>query len=225
MTELPRVHVVIPAAGIGLRMAADRPKQYLKLLDRPILQWTLEKLAKLKLGSIAVALAPNDEWFESIPNTASVLKVTGGVSRAESVLSALTAIESDAADWVLVHDAVRPLVKLEDVHRLIAVALKNGFGAILAQPVTETLKVVSDLEVVETVDRSRVWRAQTPQIFPLMELQSALSAMPEATDEASAMEAAGHRVAVVEGDARNIKITTPGDMAYATFLLREEHSQ
>ena len=70
-----------------------------------------------------------------------------------------------------------------------------------------------------------VWRAQTPQIFPLMELQSALSAMPEATDEASAMEAAGHRVAVVEGDAKNIKITTPIDMAYATLLLREEHSR
>ena len=67
MTELPRVHVVIPAAGIGLRMAADQPKQYLKLLDRPILQWTLEKLAKLKLGSIAVALAPDDEWFREHP--------------------------------------------------------------------------------------------------------------------------------------------------------------
>ena len=225
MTELPRVHVVIPAAGVGLRMAADQPKQYLKLLDRPILQWTLEKLAKLNLESIAVALAPDDERFESIPNTASVLKVTGGASRAESVLRALTAIESDAADWVLVHDAVRPLVKLEDIHRLIEVAIKNGFGAILAQPVTETLKAVSDLEVVETLDRSRVWRAQTPQIFPLIELKSALSAMPEATDEASAMEAAGHRVAVVEGDARNIKITTPIDMAYATLLLREEHSR
>ena len=94
MTELPRIHVVIPAAGIGLRMAADQPKQYLKLLDRPILQWTLEKLAKLNLGSMAVALAPDDEWFESIPTTASVLKVTGGASRAESVLRALTAIES-----------------------------------------------------------------------------------------------------------------------------------
>ena len=206
-------------------MAANQPKQYLRLLDRPVLQWTLEKLAELNLGSMAVALTPDDEWFESIPNTASVLKVTGGASRAASVLSALTAIESDAADWVLVHDAVRPLVKLEDIHRLIEVAIKNGFGAILAQPVTETLKAVSDLEVVETVDRSRVWRAQTPQIFPLMELQSALSAMPEATDEASAMEAAGHRVAVVEGDARNIKITTPIDMAYATLLLREEHSR
>ena len=225
MTELPRIHVVIPAAGIGLRMASDQPKQYLELLDRPILQWTLEKLAKLNLSSIAVALASDDEWFDSIPNTASVLKVTGGASRAESVLSALSAIESDVADWVLVHDAVRPLVKLEDIHRLIEVAVNNGFGAILAHPVTETLKAVSDLEVVETVDRSSFWRAQTPQIFPLTELQSALSAMPEATDEASAMEAAGHRIAVVEGDAKNIKITTSSDMAYATFLLRQEQSQ
>ena len=225
MTELPRIHVVIPAAGIGLRMASDQPKQYLELLDRPILQWTLEKLAKLNLSSIAVALASDDEWFDSIPNTASVLKVTGGASRAESVLSALSAIESDVADWVLVHDAVRPLVKLEDIHRLIEVAVNNGFGAILAHPVPETLKAVSELEVVETVDRSSFWRAQTPQMFPLTELQSALSAMPEATDEASAMEAAGHRIAVVEGDAKNIKITTSSDMAYATFLLRQEQSQ
>jgi len=225
MTELPRIHVVIPAAGIGLRMAASQPKQYLNLLDRPILQWTLERLAELNLASMTVALAPDDEWFDSILNTVSVLKVTGGASRAESVLRALTAIESSATDWVLVHDAVRPLVKLEDIKRLIEVATNNGFGAILAQPVTETLKAVSSLEVVETLDRSRVWRAQTPQMFPMMQLHSALSAMPEATDEASAMEAAGHRIAVVEGDARNIKITTPSDMAYAEFLLREEQSQ
>ena len=167
MTELPRIHVVIPAAGIGLRMAANQPKQYLKLLDRPILQWTLERLAELNLASMVVALAPDDEWFDSIPSTASVLKVTGGASRAESVLRALTAIESSATDWVLVHDAVRPLVKLEDIKRLIEVATNNGFGAILAQPVTETLKTVSNLEVVETLDRSRVWRAQTPQMFPM----------------------------------------------------------
>ena len=112
-----------------------------------------------------------------------------------------------------------------DIKRLIEVATNNGFGAILAQPVTETLKAVSNLEVVETLDRSRVWRAQTPQMFSHDAASFSIERDAEATDEASAMEAAGHRIAVVEGDARNIKITTPSDMAYAEFLLREEQSQ
>lgn len=224
MNVASRVHVVVPAAGLGVRMGASVPKQYLKLIDRPILQWTLGTLSRLGAANVLVALNAEDRWFAGLPGTEHVKRVIGGETRAQSVLNALRVLDAPDDDWVLVHDAVRPCVRLASIERLIDVAREHGFGAILAQPLTDTLKKAEGQMIKATVDRANLWRAQTPQIFPLAHLKAALSFMQDATDEASAMEAQGHPVALVPGDNDNIKITTKSDMDYAAFVLRQENS-
>jgi len=223
MSVNSRVHVVVPAAGLGLRMGASLPKQYLPLIDRPILQWTLETLTSLNPANLMVAINAEDKWFRELPEIGHIKPVLGGQTRAQSVLNALNELDAPDDDWVLVHDAVRPCLRLESAQRLIEVALSDGMGAILAQPVTETLKRADGQRIQATVDRNNLWRAQTPQIFPFAALREALAGNLEATDEASAMEALGHSVKLVPGDHDNIKITTKSDLDFAAFVLSQEH--
>ena len=227
---------IIPAAGGGTRMAADRPKQYLPLASKTVIRHVLERFGRHPLISgIVVALAEQDEYWteQSAPRGKPLLTVTGGAERCHSVLNALHLLAAEAAgpeDWVLVHDAARPCLRVRDLDRLIEGVQDHPAGGLLGVPVADTLKRVDDDGVVrDTLERRGVWRALTPQMFRLGMLTEALeSAIADGvvvTDEAAAMERAGHRPRMVAGSADNLKITLPGDLAFAEMLLasRNDH--
>lgn len=220
---------VVPAAGSGARMGAESPKQYLELAGRPILQLTLDALLALQgLAGVMVALAEDDHRWSALPAAADsrIKTTTGGAERADSVLACLLALEAEAqsSDWVLVHDAARPCVSLAELETLVAELEEDPVGGLLALPVAETVKR-SDGEqrVAATVDRDGLWLAQTPQMFRYGMLRSALESASAngltVTDEASAMEQAGHAPRLVAGAATNIKITRPADLTLAAGYL------
>jgi 2-C-methyl-D-erythritol 4-phosphate cytidylyltransferase len=228
-----KIAVVIPAAGIGQRMQADRPKQYLQLAGKTILEHTVGRLLQLpQLGSIWLALSADDPYFEttSLAQQSQVQRVEGGAERANSVLNALQAIDAEQFPWVLVHDAARPLVQLADIENLLQQCFLQRSGGILATPVRDTMKRgngASPLSAVDhTVPRQQLWHALTPQLFPTALLRDCLSQALAAgvaiTDEASALEWAGHPVLLVPGRADNIKITQPEDLALARFYLEQQ---
>lgn len=225
---------IVPAAGVGSRMKADRPKQYLTLLGHTVLEHTIEKLLRHPLiTKVVVAVSDDDPYFPelSLANHERVIRVSGGKERADSVLSALNYVcENLPNEWVLVHDAARPCVVLDDVSRLISVATQHEVGAILASPVRDTMKR-ADLaqQIQHTVDRVALWHALTPQMFRAQSLQralhDALQQQVTITDEASAFEWLGYAPALVAGRADNIKITQPEDLALAEFYLRREKEE
>lgn len=232
MSERARCWAVIPAAGIGARMGADKPKQYLPLLGKTVIEWTLEKLAaQPQLSGVVVALAPDDRYWDTlqIDNGLPVQRAEGGSERCHSVLNALQVLRAQAAadDWVLVHDAARPCVRNSDIDRLVESVSRHAVGGLLATPVRDTMKRCDDsATVLETVSRERLWHALTPQMFRLGPLQQALHAAIAAgigvTDEASAMEYAGWMPRVVPGHGDNIKITQPEDLVLAQFYLQQQ---
>ncbi len=220
---------VVPAAGIGARMGADLPKQYLPLAGASVLEHSLRALlACSRLAAVIVALHPEDTRAQSLPVFADprVQRVTGGAQRSDSVHLALAALlqQADPRDWVLVHDAARPCLRAADVEALIAAVTASDRGAILAEPIVDTVKQAGDDGLVQrTLDRRGLWRAQTPQMFRLGELHDALQDAARRglaiTDEASAMELAGHPVQLVSGPARNLKVTLPADLELARWYL------
>lgn len=213
-------------------MGAARPKQYLPLAGKTVLEWTLERLcAQPQLQGLMVALAPDDAHWESLEMDCALPLwcVDGGAERCHSVLNALHALADRAApdDWVLVHDAARPCVRNSDIDRLIESGRHHGVGALLAIPVRDTMKRCDASGTVsETVSREHLWLALTPQMFRLGALRQALGdAIAGAvlvTDEASAMERAGLSPRVVPGHSDNIKITRPEDLALAQFYLQQQ---
>jgi 2-C-methyl-D-erythritol 4-phosphate cytidylyltransferase len=215
-------------------MAADRPKQYLLLGDCTVLKHTLQRLMASQLyAGIVVALSPKDEYWSSLclSDTEQVHRVVGGLERADSVLSGLgfiTLLGSDD-DWVMVHDAARPCVTETDLRRLVEKVGNDPVGGILALPVHDTLKDVESDRIQSTVDRSRVWRALTPQMFRLGLLRDALRDASRnnrlVTDEASAIELKGLRPLIVEGRPDNIKITRPEDLPLATYYLEQQRCE
>lgn len=218
---------VMPAAGVGARMAAAVPKQHLEVGGKSLLQHSLDALLAIAaVESVVVALGPDDPRAAALRGWPRVRLAVGGARRADSVLAALHVLQEFAEqdDWVLVHDAARPCLSPADGSRLVATVLASGTGALLAEPVVDTIKRVDGGgKVLGTVDRSELWRAQTPQMFRLGELtdvlERALRAGAVITDEASAMEWAGYPVAVVPGSSRNLKVTVPEDLALAAFYL------
>ncbi|QIB64229.1 2-C-methyl-D-erythritol 4-phosphate cytidylyltransferase [Kineobactrum salinum] len=218
---------VIPAAGSGSRMAADCPKQFLEIGGVSLLRHSLRALLACDaVVGVVVALPGADPRAAELAREPRVEVVSGGARRADSVLAALRQLQkiADAADWVLVHDAARPCVAVADIERLIAQVSRSGSGALLAQPVLDTVKQADAAgQVCATLDRTSLWRAQTPQMFRLGELQAALVAALDAgvevTDEASAMEWAGHPVQLVAGSARNLKVTVAEDLQLAAWYL------
>lgn len=212
--------VVIPAAGIGSRFQADRPKQYTLIDGEIILKKTINFfLALPNIKKIVVALHTDDPYWSTLDiQDARVMTVTGGVSRAESVLNGLLLLqETEMSDqWVLVHDACRPFICKIDLENLIHAAKNDAVGGILATPSTDTLKRVVAGRIVETVDRETIWRAQTPQMFRLgilsQALQQALHAAAAITDEASAIEWIGLQPMIIEGSVSNRKLTFSGDL-------------
>ncbi|MBD2859941.1 2-C-methyl-D-erythritol 4-phosphate cytidylyltransferase [Spongiibacter sp. KMU-158] len=231
-----KLWAVVPAAGAGRRFGVETPKQYLPLLDKTVFEHSLGVLFGIaELAKIVVALSADDAYFDSlvIANSDRLLKVNGGAERADSVLAGLQGLNGLAADddWVLVHDAARPCVSAEEMNRLLALRDgSNGIGGLLALPVVDTLKRVDDhYKVVNTVDRNALWRALTPQLFRFAELKQALEyclarGLP-VTDEASAIEQFGKQAKVVLGNARNIKITYPQDLALAAHFLSLQQAE
>lgn len=223
--------VVVPAAGVGKRMGADRPKQYLPLLGRPLLSLTLRNILTWPgLSGVVVAVSQDDSYFDHLPEARHSLvhKVTGGAERADSVLAALNylAIREPEDTTVLVHDAARPCVALEDIAALLDT--KVASTALLAQPASDTVKRGRSEQgrtvVDETLDRDLIWLAQTPQKAPLGILQSCLRKGLEQgaaiTDEASALELFGYAPQLVPGRRENFKVTHPTDIVLAETVLR-----
>lgn len=228
---LPPFWVVIPAAGIGSRMCADRPKQYLTLGGQSILEHTLDCfLDHPQLRGLVVCLAEEDPYWPDLKcaRDARVHRAAGGSERADSVLAGLLALSglgADDTDWVLVHDAARPNLALEDLNCLLNSLADDPVGGLLAVPARDTLKRAgADGRVQETVDRSVIWQAFTPQMFRLGSLREvladALASGVVVTDEASALEWAGYHPRLIEGRADNLKITRPEDLDWLQHRWR-----
>ena len=229
------IWAVVPAAGSGRRLGGEIPKQYREIAGAPLMEHTLRALLESPdIRGIVVALDPSDRRADAIESLSDVRVQTtpGGAERADSVMAGLELLASQATeeDWVLVHDAARPCLPLEALTALVERARLMGEGAILAEPVADTLKQVDDAgSVAGTVDRASLWRAQTPQLFPLFPLRAALGQCFEegvsVTDEAMAMEYVGQPVHVVEGPSSNIKVTVEADLAFADLVLRKRGAQ
>ena len=224
------MHLLIPAAGLGKRMGGDRNKLLLSLLERPLLAWTVEAIAKTSVIEwIGLIGQPYDfAAFEAViaqvqpPQTVEL--IVGGDTRQESVYNGLQALPNHAQQ-VLIHDGARCLATPELFERCAA-ALQTCPGLIAAVPVKDTIKVVNDQHhVTATPDRSQLWAAQTPQGFDVQQLREAHEQGRQqgwaVTDDAALFEQCGLTVQVVPGEETNLKITTPVDLAIATFILQQ----
>jgi len=230
MTEPTKTWAVVPAAGVGKRMNADRPKQYLLLNGKTVIEHTLERLLQSDVFTgISVAISAEDPYWPEldVSKQTKIITAPGGKERADSVLSALKAIREQASDndWVLVHDAARPCITATDIKQLLTSLQHDTVGGILALSSHDTLKNVNGLDIVGTLDRSHIWRALTPQMFRYGMLKAALEQHQgnrAITDEASALELQGFQPKIVEGRPDNIKITRPEDLALAQFYMEQQ---
>lgn len=223
--------IVVPAAGVGARMGANCPKQYLSFCGKTVLEHTLERLLLVPdVAGIYLVLGENDGYWDQLPIAQHnrIRRVVGGAERCNSVLNALRQIREKANpnDWVLVHDAARPCIHLQSILQLIAQVKEHPIGGILGVPVSDTLKRVNDFIIDSTLDRRVLWQAQTPQMFRLELLHDCLlRGLAEGkliTDESSALEAYGYQPLIVQGRSDNIKITRPEDLAIAAMLLQQQ---
>jgi len=222
---------VVPAAGVGSRMASQIPKQYLKLGHKTILEHSIAALQNHpKINGVVVAVSKNDTYWQELnmDSTKRVIQAEGGKERCHSVYNGLCAIADiiEPSDWVLVHDAARPCLRYEDLDKLMTELASHAVGGLLAVPVRDTLKKTQgDNLVSQTIDRAGLWQAQTPQMFRYGLLKSALLQALESevmvTDEASAIENSGYHPKLVEGHTDNIKITLPEDLALAEHYLEK----
>ena len=227
---MPKFFAVIPAAGSGSRMGQDLPKQYLELLGRPLIYYSLKRLCgHPSTERVFVVLAQGDahftrfDWRQFAPKLQPLY--CGGASRAASVFNGLRAAGDAvaAADWVLVHDAARPCLGAAELQRLLTELADDETGGLLAMPVADTLKRANhEARVVQTEPRDGLWQAQTPQMFRYRLLLEALRAAdPDTlTDEACAIENLGLKPRLVMGDVRNLKVTYPEDLALAALILK-----
>lgn len=233
------IWAIVPAAGIGTRMQSDIPKQYLALNGRPVIEHTVNALlTNENISGLVIALAQDDDYFAEIDVSSEkpVIKAGGGKERADSVLSALnTLFQSQQyceTDWVMVHDAVRPCLRQQDIDKLVVEVGANMNGGLLALPVRDTMKrqkpgkmpSKSNPEIDQTVDRENLWHALTPQYFPASGLKNAIEKALRSgqvlTDESSAMELSGFSPLLVHGHEDNIKITRPDDLTLAGLYLQ-----
>lgn len=234
MTDTSRCFLLLPCAGVGARAqaksaaGADLPKQYQPILGRAVVQHTLDALQPLtEIAQTLVVLAPDDTHFAALctPSAHVTVAYCGGATRAQTVANGLQHLRAhcgaEVGDWVLVHDAARCLIEPAWVRRLLQACQAADSGGLLAVPVADTLKAADSAQrVAETVERSNKWLAQTPQMFRLGELQTALAACHAVSDEASAMEQAGHAPLLLPGHTHNLKVTYPEDFALAQSILR-----
>ncbi len=227
----PKYFALIPAAGIGVRMGGEQPKQYLQLAGKPMLSHVLDTFsASQVIQHTFVVVGAHDGYIQDVisdlPQADGRITVlyNGGSTRRESVLNGLRAIREQVGntDWMLVHDAARPGLTTELIDKLTCALADDPTGGLLAMPLADTLKR-SDIDhrVESTVSRERLWAAQTPQMFRYALLRRALENAGEVTDEASAVEALGMRPLLVEGSLRNFKVTLPQDLHWAELFLKD----
>jgi 2-C-methyl-D-erythritol 4-phosphate cytidylyltransferase len=236
MTDL---WAVIPAGGKGLRFGSQVPKQYMPVAGRPVLDHVLAAFLKTKVfKAVVVPVPPDDRRFDelALSNNDCVYSIQGGAERADSVQAGLDWIQAQGAhadDWVFVHDAARPLITQHELHGLVdAIESSTCPGVVLGIPAADTLKRVdqinpcpeeSDSCIAETVDRTGLWHAMTPQVFRLGGLSEALQAAKQSglvvTDESQAMEANGRLPWLIRGRRSNIKLTYPEDLELIEALL------
>ena len=215
-------------------MQSDIPKQYLVLNGRPVLEHTINVLLENKnITGLVIALQQDDEYWPTldIHSAKPVLPARGGKERADSVLNALQTLfaydQFDEADWVMVHDAVRPCLRQCDIDKLVA-EVTDTDGGLLALPVRDTMKRQrTNKTIVDcTIERDMLWHALTPQYFPALQLkkalEKALNQQVNITDESSAMEFAGFAPKLVQGHEDNIKITRPDDLRLASLYLQSQ---
>ena len=176
----PQFWAVVPAAGVGERMQADKPKQYLLLNGQTVIEHTLQRLAAHPdIAGIIVAISPNDDWWQSISVSLDcpLHVVEGGAHRADSVLNGLMILSEylDDDPWVLVHDAARPCLRVTDIDKMLTSLSEHDVGGILCVLVNDTVKRTNlNNEIMESVDRRNLWRAATPQMFRLRQLKQGL---------------------------------------------------
>lgn len=226
-------HLILPAAGTGRRFGRSVPKQYCDVAGSPVMDWTLRAFESLPfIGQTLLVLAPGDERGHRIAaNHPRVQTVQGGQERFESVRNGLQVLAQQGAvdDWVMVHDIARPCVNPVDVSGLYQRCEQSGIGGLLAIPATDTMKRQLNDTQVETLDRTTLWSAQTPQCFRVGALLESLTYCSEqgrlVTDEASAIEATGGQVQLVEGSRRNIKLTHADDLPLIEFFLTHKESE
>lgn len=221
----PRYFALIPAAGVGARMAASGPKQYLKIGGKPMLRHAIDAFLFSELiAHTYVVVSPDDPMIDSVvPSHGVTVLRCGGATRMESVQNGLAALAGTLRenDWVLVHDAARPGLDEALIEKLITSTGEHPVGGLLALPVVDTVKRSIGGEV-GTVSREGMWLAQTPQMFRFKLLREALAAArdpKQVTDDASAVEALGLSPKLVEGHPRNMKVTMPGDVRLAEMYL------
>jgi 2-C-methyl-D-erythritol 4-phosphate cytidylyltransferase len=220
-------YALIPAAGSGTRAARAAPKQYALLAGRPMLWHAVRAVCVPRVESVFVVLAPGDRAFAEHDWSAFGARLAplycGGETRRDSVynglVAAMAAVQSD--DWMLVHDAARPCLPPRDLDNLMRETQNDAVGGILALPVAETVKRASRDRIESTEDRSRLWLAQTPQMFRAGLLLQALERATGApTDEAAAVEELGLKPRLVAGSRENLKVTWPEDLAIAESMLK-----
>lgn len=229
------IWAIVPAAGIGKRMQSAMPKQYLSLNNRPVIEHTINALLQNEnIAGLVIALQADDAYWPdiNISSQKPVLRTTGGKERADSVLNAINELFNyeqfnKDSDWVMVHDAVRPCLRQQDIDKLVLEVGEDGNGGLLALPVRDTMKRQGALAAVAvTVERENLWHALTPQYFPAVALKKALEKAQQdglaITDESSAMELAGFSPKLVQGHEDNIKITRPDDLRLASLYLQSQ---
>jgi 2-C-methyl-D-erythritol 4-phosphate cytidylyltransferase len=233
-SDIP-VWAVIPAAGSGSRMLSSTPKQYLSFQGKTVLEHCLDRLlSHPAINGVVLVLGDDDDTWESLGYMSAkpLFTANGGAERHVSVYSGLTTLQYRCGNdaLALVHDAARPLVSHSDLDAVIDAARRNEAGAILASPLTDTLKRQNErLEIDSTLSRQGLWRALTPQVFHLAPLLSALKRVIDdglvVTDDAQAIEMIGYTPALVEGSADNFKITAPGDLQLAEQIWLNQGNQ
>jgi 2-C-methyl-D-erythritol 4-phosphate cytidylyltransferase len=220
---------IIVGAGSGTRIGSDKPKQFLEIHGKPIITHTLERFASCDaVDEIILVLPEADiEIFKQTADFFSINKISqvvaGGRTRAESVWNGLNFV-SESIEIVAVHDGARPLVSADEISRTIGAAIKNG-AACLVAPVTDTIKEVTDEEIIGTIDRSQLRRALTPQAFRAEILKKAFEntdLSESITDECYLVEKLGLKITCVEGSPRNIKVTHAEDLILAELFLKNE---
>jgi 2-C-methyl-D-erythritol 4-phosphate cytidylyltransferase len=232
-TDSTRHFAVIPAAGSGSRMGGDLPKQYLPIGERTVLELAVAPFVDAGwVSAVLVVVAPGDTAAAALPGLRHErvhVVDAGGATRRSTVLAGLRWLGERLGalpeDWVHVHDAARPGLERDALERLRLALAGERIGALLALPIVDTVKRGPTGRVDATVERDGLWLAQTPQAFRHGMLARALDRHHRVTDEASAIEATGHRPALVEGSRRNFKVTTADDLATMRVLMRDGHSR
>ena len=221
-----RCMALIPAAGVGARMGAQCPKQYMEIAGQPVIAHTVSAfLATPQISHVFIVVSPEDAYIDDLQLSSARVTVLrcGGATRHESVTNGLLQMDSlhhqmGETDWVLVHDAARPAIGSALITKLIETVAQHGVGGLLALPVVDTVKRFQDGRL-ETISREGLWLAQTPQMFRHGQLKKAILDASNVTDEASAIEALGLAPLLVEGHQRNSKLTRPDDFALIASYL------